>query len=116
MCCTVKLIEIYTAPGGSQYGFSFMHAAVMARQAEDRANTSPREELRSYLAAQLKRVDNVVGWWGVRDPFNCLYSPLLIHEISNIHYSILLLPGSQGTTSRSRALLSLPSARSLAAA
>ena len=73
MYCTAKLTNIYTAPGGTQYGFSFMHAAVMAHQAEDHANTSPREELRSYLAAPLERVDDIVGWWGVRDNILTFY-------------------------------------------
>jgi hypothetical protein len=43
-----------------------MQAAVMARQAADRAATGPRDELRSYLGAPLEQVDDVVTWWGVR--------------------------------------------------
>jgi hypothetical protein len=43
-----------------------MQAAVMARQAADRAGASPREELRLYLEAPLEQnVDDVVAWWGV---------------------------------------------------
>ena len=50
-----------------------MHAAVMAHQAEDHANTSPRKELRSYLAAPLEHVNDVVGWWGVCDNILTFY-------------------------------------------
>jgi hypothetical protein len=65
-------------PGSSQYGFSFMQAAVMARQAADRAGTSAREELRMYLDAPLEQVDDVVAWWGV-----CLFSIVLWFSVTN---------------------------------
>jgi hypothetical protein len=42
-----------------------MQAAVMARQAAERAARSPRQELQMYLDAPLEAVDNVVEWWGV---------------------------------------------------
>jgi hypothetical protein len=53
-----------------------MQAAVMARQAADRAGTSAREELRMYLDAPLEQVEDVVAWWGV-----CiyLYCALVLH-------------------------------------
>lgn len=48
--------------GSAHYGFSFMQAAVMARQAADRATNSTREELCMYLEAPLEQVENVVAW------------------------------------------------------
>lgn len=42
-----------------------MQAAVMARQAAERAAINPRRELRMYLEAPLEQVDNIVAWWGV---------------------------------------------------
>jgi hypothetical protein len=59
--------------GKGHYGFSYMQAAVMARQSADRASTSARDELQTYLGASLEQVDDVVAWWGV-----CTYPiPLL---------------------------------------
>jgi hypothetical protein len=52
-------------PGGSHYGFSFMQAAVMARQEAERAARGPRQELNTYLEAPLQNVEDVLHWWGV---------------------------------------------------
>ena len=51
--------------GRNQYGYSWMQAAVQARQAADRKKANPREELSMYLSAPLEQVQDVVGWWGV---------------------------------------------------
>ena len=50
-----------------------MQAAVMARQAAERAARSPRQELQMYLDAPLEAVDNVVEWWGVSLPYLYCY-------------------------------------------
>jgi hypothetical protein len=42
-----------------------MQAAVMARQAAERASANPRAELQAYLDAPLVPVEDIVGWWGV---------------------------------------------------
>jgi hypothetical protein len=52
-----------SAIGKHQYGYSWMQATVKARQDADRAKSSPREELKTYLAAPLEYTDNAVGWW-----------------------------------------------------
>jgi hypothetical protein len=43
-----------------------MLAAVKKRQETDRAQLSPRSELRAYLKSPLEATDDVVRWWGVR--------------------------------------------------
>jgi hypothetical protein len=53
------------APGSGQYGYSYMQAAVMARQAAERASSNPRAELQGYLDSPLVAVDDIVAWWGV---------------------------------------------------
>jgi hypothetical protein len=42
-----------------------MRAAVKARQDADRAKSSPRSELTTYLRSPLENIENVVAWWGV---------------------------------------------------
>jgi hypothetical protein len=42
-----------------------MQAAVMARQAAERASSNPRAELHGYLESPLVPVDDIVAWWGV---------------------------------------------------
>ena len=42
-----------------------MQAAVMARQAAERASANPRAELQAYLDAPLTQVEDIVAWWGV---------------------------------------------------
>jgi hypothetical protein len=84
--CLLKLIYFVATPGSGHYGFSFMQAAVMARQAADRAATSPRLELRMYLEASLEQVDSedVVAWWGVSKHF---YFTVVLAKLT-CHYSI----------------------------
>ena len=50
----------------TQYGHSWMQAAVQARKEADCRNASPRAELAAYLSAPLaQEVQDVVAWWGV---------------------------------------------------
>lgn len=55
-------------PASGHYGFSYMQAAVMARQAAEHAARSLQQELQSYLDVPLEAVTNVVEWWGVSPP------------------------------------------------
>lgn len=60
--------QLTTTPGSGpsgQYGFLFMQAAVMARQAADQVVTSTHKELCLYLKAPLKQVDDIMAWWGM---------------------------------------------------
>jgi hypothetical protein len=95
---------VLLATGKNQYGYSWMQATVKARQEADRAKSSPREELKTYLAAPLESTDNAVGWWGVRHldilqvlPVTCLFSvtPLNIrhsHELPATIWPSKVLP------------------------
>jgi hypothetical protein len=58
--------EAQAPSSGGQYGRSWMLAAVKKRQETDRAQLSPRSELRAYLKSPLEVTDDVVRWWGVR--------------------------------------------------
>jgi hypothetical protein len=102
-----------------QYGYSYMQAAVLTRQAADRASTSPRKELQMYLEAPLVDVEDIVAWWGVSSSIN----PTFLRWVSianslysNTQRSIRRLHALQGTISPSRVLQSPPNARSPAVA
>ena len=53
----------------TQYGHSWMQAALLSWQSSQHAVASPHEELRSYLTSPVEEVANVVGWWDVHRIF-----------------------------------------------
>jgi len=61
----INLLTDLSSSHNVQYGHSWMRTTVQAQKAQDRLTSNPRKELDQYLAAPLKDVDNVVGWWGV---------------------------------------------------
>jgi hypothetical protein len=84
-CRTSVCLSSYTCPGNlcsvplpiavtaqamkSQYGSSWMRAAVDARKTAERTKASPRDELKRYLDSPLElNVEDVVAWWGVSRP------------------------------------------------
>ena len=103
----------------SQYGYSYMQAAVLARQAADRASTSPCKELQMYLEVPLVDVEDIMAWWGVSSSIN----PTFLQWVSvanslysNTQCSIQRLHASQGTISPSKVLQSPQNVRSPAVA
>ncbi|KAG5642677.1 hypothetical protein DXG03_002335 [Asterophora parasitica] len=48
-----------------QYGYAWMQNAVWARIESERGQSSPRDELTCYLESPLKKVDDVIRYWGL---------------------------------------------------
>ncbi|KAF5378616.1 hypothetical protein D9615_007187 [Tricholomella constricta] len=47
-----------------QYGYSWIQNAVRARVEAERVMSSPRDELKHYLESPLKKVNDVIQYWG----------------------------------------------------
>ncbi len=50
------------------YGYAWMLHAVQEQTAADCSKAGTHDELETYLEANLEKIGDVVGWWGVRIP------------------------------------------------
>jgi hypothetical protein len=67
---TMPIPSISVAPpltSNGQYGHAYMRAAILAHQtsAQPAMINNPHQELEAYLAAPIKDVGDIIGWWGM---------------------------------------------------